>query len=271
MRHSERCALATRPRCVCTGCGGSLHGWPGYLARAGGGPETVRDLGESAERLWWERRRRHRDNGRRAPTLYLQRAGARVALAALVAWLADERATRNRIGALGTGLHGEVFDRDLRRYASRRAATDPAFADVGKAIVGHFWCDLLVEIARALDLGADRLDQVPQTARAALFEGWEAPSWDRARTALAGAALGFLWKCFQWFAGADPRALALESRVLAAFICPDPGGHPRVAQRALRPLVLDTLGEALGANLEPGWLWGQEPLGLVPDRGGLAS
>ncbi|MCY9783139.1 hypothetical protein KIK06_04445 [Nocardiopsis sp. EMB25] len=195
-------------------------------------------------------------------------------LAALVAWLADEAATRERIGALGAGLHGEVFDRDLRRYASRRASTDPAFADVGRAIVGHFWCDLLVEIARAVDLGTDHPERVPRAARAALFEGWETPLWDRVQTALAGAALGFLWACFQrlpWFLGADPRALAPQLRVLGVLICPDPGVHPRVAQCALRPLVLDTLGGTLGVDLEPGWLWGPEILRPVPDRGGPAS
>ncbi|QUX31732.1 hypothetical protein KGD83_12315 [Nocardiopsis akebiae] len=246
-----------KPRCVCTACGGSQHGWIGHLRRAEGPPEAVGALRESADQVWWEQSRRHRENGRRAPTQYLRQAGGGVAVAALVAWLADEERTRDRVRRLGNVLHSEVFDGGLRQYAAERAEEDPAFADYGSAMVGHFWCDLLTEIANVLDRGADQLDRVPAAAGEALFAEGDPPEWGRVRTELAKAALGFLWKCFQWFLNADPKALALQLRVLAVLICPDAGAHPRVARCCLLPLVKGTLSETVGANLEPDWLWGE--------------
>lgn len=259
MEHSERCEQATRPKCVCATCGGSQHGWIGYLERAAGPPEKLEELREPAARLWWEAKSRHEENRRQAPTRYLQQAGGGVAVAALVSWLSGEKATRDRVGELGDRLHSEVFERELRGYAAERAEKDPAFAEYGAAMVGHFWCDLLAEIANVLDRGADQLDRVPQEAREALFEGEDPPKWGPVRTALAESALKFLWKSFQWLLNADPKALALQLRVLAVFICPDPGGHPRVARCCLRPLVGETLSETLGINLDSDWLWEGKP------------
>jgi hypothetical protein len=239
-------------------CGSSRHGWLGYLERAAGGPEAVKALNDSAEQLWWDQKKRHKEKGDKKPTKYLQQAGGTVTLAALVSWLADDEAARERISKLGHGLPGAVFDRDLRQYAAERAREDPDFANFGSATVGHFWCDLLTEIANVLDGGADLFGKLPAAAQDALFQEDDAAAWAPVRAELAEAALGFLWTCLQLFTQTDPGALALQLRVLAVLICPDPGGHPRVARDCLHPLVAENLGESLGVNLDPDWLWGRK-------------
>src|SRR5699024_5175894 len=119
MEHSKRCEQATKPICVCSTCGGSNHGWSGHLQRARGGEEGLKELREPAERVWWEQRRRFRENGRRMPTKYLQQAGGGVAVASLVAWLADDKTSVERIDELGRLLNEQVFDKDLRAFAEK--------------------------------------------------------------------------------------------------------------------------------------------------------
>ncbi|WP_017608522.1 hypothetical protein, partial [Nocardiopsis xinjiangensis] len=181
-----------------------------------------------------------------------------MAVASLVAWLADDRATVDEVGELGKLLKKDVFENELRPFAEKQAERDPAFAEYGRAIAGHFWCDLLAETANALDRGAELLGKVPDEIKEAVLEHEDAAEWGPVRTELAKAAVGFLWKSLQRLMGIDPEALALQLRVLAVLICPDPGGHPRVARDCLRPLVQDTLREHLETNLEPEWLWGDQ-------------
>ena len=207
--HSKNCEQATRPKCVCSTCGGSHHGWVGHLGRARAGEEGVRALREPAEKTWWEQERRFQENGRRTPTTYLRQAGGGVAVAGLVSWLAEDTARIDRVERLGRLLNEEVFDQKLREFASEQAEKDPAFGEYGRTMAGHFWCDLLVEIANALDQGAELQERIPTKVRDAVLEHDDASAWGPVRKSLAEAALGFLWKSFRVFLGTDLESLSL--------------------------------------------------------------
>lgn len=254
-RHSQRCEQAVKPKCVCSSCGGSAHGWSGHIERARRGDAGVRELRDPAEREWWEQSRKFRENHRRAPTKYLRQAGGRVAVAALVAWLSENPGSVDRVERIGRRLNEQVFDKDLRVLVQERSGDDPALAEYGKEMAGHFWCDLLAEIADFLDHGADLLDKAPEGLKDAVLEHEDAAHWGPVRARLAEATLGFVWKGLQLILGADLGAAVLHVRVLAVLICPDPGAHLRVAQCCLRPLVKDALQDHLTTNLEPDWLW----------------
>lgn len=255
--HSKRCEEATRPVCVCSVCGSSLHGWAGHLERARQGEPGVRELRDPAETRWWEARRRFRENGRRTPTKYLRQAGGAVVVAGTVAWLAQHSEGVERVGTLGNALHEEVFTDRLWRYTEQSADLEPlTFGDYGRAVAGHFWCDLLCEIADVLDRGARLIDRVPEGLKEAVLEHEDAAGWGPIRTRLAGEALVLLWKSVRRVLGADPETAALYLRVLAVLICPDPGGHPRVARGCLRPLAAGVLRDHLAASIDPDWLWG---------------
>ncbi len=257
--HSKRCEQAVRPTCVCSTCGGSLHGWSGHLERARRGGEGVRELSEPAERQWREQRRRFQENRRKAPTRYLRRAGGAVVVAALVSWLAEREDTVERLEKLGNAIHRDVFGDGLAAFAAQRSDTEPAFADYGRAVAGHFWCDLLAEIANVLDRGADLLGRVPDEVGAAVLEHGDAAEWGRVRTMLAEAALRLLWRSAHLLLGTDLPSAVLHLRVFAVLICPDPGGHSRVADSCLRPLARDTVRDHLTAGIDPEWLWGDKP------------
>lgn len=259
MEHSDRCENATRPTCVCSTCGGSRHGWIGHLRRAEGSPDEIRSLREPADRVWREQKARHDRSRRRTPTQYLRRAGGGVAVAALVAWLAKDERTRADLWELGDTVRETVFEQDLRAYARERAAREPAFAEYGREMVGHFWCDVLAEIANVLERGVDHIDKVPEYAREALFAGEDAPAWGPVRRQLAEAALRFLWRSLQVLLGADLGSVVVQLRVLAVLMCPDPGGHARIGRTCLRPLVAETLAETVRTDLDPEWLWQGRP------------
>ena len=254
--HSKRCERAIRPVCVCSSCGGSRHGWLGHLERARLGDPGVRELREPAKKLWSDRCRHFDENGRRTPTKYLRQAGGAVARAGAVAWLSAHPTGIQLIEGLGTALNEEVFADRLWRYAEQAAEGEPpSFNDYGRAIAGHFWCDLFAEIADVLDRGAKLLARVPEGLKEAVLEHEDAKEWGPVRTELTGEALNLLWQCAQKVLGADPKSAALYLRILAILICPDPGAHPRVARGCLRPLAADTLREHLGVDIKPEWLW----------------
>ncbi|MEU0487736.1 hypothetical protein ABZ249_00805 [Nocardiopsis sp. NPDC006139] len=257
--HNKRCEQAVRPTCVCSTCGTSLHGWSGHLERARRGVEGVRELSGPAEEQWLEQRRRFQENRRQAPTRYLRRAGGAVGVAALVSWLAEHEGTVNRLEKFGNAIHRDVFGDGLGAFAAQQSDTDPAYAEYGREVTGHFWCALLAAIADALDRGADLLGKVPDEVGAAVREHGEAADWGRARIRLAEVALRLLWRSAQLLLGADLPSAVLHLRVFAVLICPDPGGHLRVARDCLRPLVRDTARDHLTAGMDPDWLWGDKP------------
>ncbi|MEU3018284.1 hypothetical protein ABZ635_12910 [Nocardiopsis sp. NPDC007018] len=177
-------------------------------------------------------------------------------VAALVAWLADNGTTVDRVEVLGRALNRDVFGDRLGEFAREQAGEDPGFSDYGRALAGHFWCDLLAEFSNALDRGADLMGRLPDGVREALLDHQDAAEWGTVRVKLAVAALGFLWKSFQLLLGTDLRSAILQLRVLTVLVCPDPGGHPRVARCCLRPLATETLREHFQTGLDPEWLWG---------------
>ena len=257
--HSKRCEQALRPVCVCSVCGGSLHGWTGHLERARRGEAGVEELREPAETRWREQRRYFEESRSRTPTKYLRRAGGAVVVSGTIAWLAEHRTGVERVEKLGTVLNEEIFADRLWRYAEQSVEDKPlTFTDYGRTVVGHFWCTLLTQIADVLDRGAKLINRLPEGLKDAVLEHEDAADWGPTRTELAGEALNLLWKSAQQILGADPKTAALYLRVLAVLICPDPGAHLHVARGCLRPLATDILGEYLGVEVEPEWLW-KEP------------
>ncbi|GAB3736214.1 hypothetical protein [Nocardiopsis nanhaiensis] len=194
--------------------------------------------------------------GHPTPTKYLRQAGGAVVVAGAVSWLSADGARVHRVERLGSALNEEIFDDRLWQHAKRQGEGEPpARAEYGRAIAGHFWCDLLIEIANALDQGARLVNRVPEELTDAVLEHEDAEKWDPLRTELTEDALNLLWKSAHHVLGTDLAFPAVYLRVLAVLICLDPGAHPRVARGGLRPLATETLGDHLQTNVEPEWLW----------------
>lgn len=239
MKHSVPCEEATLLKCECSGCGGSLHGWEGHVRRAEPGHEEERErFSDAAEQQWRLSRSCFVANNWQKPTLYLRRAGTGLAVADTVDWLARHPEERGGIKDLGSGIHG-VFTGRMRTEAQAegKRTGDPDFDRYGRQTAGHFWCELLAEIALTLDRVGRVSDRVPEEAKQMVRESEKVSEWGPVRTALADTAVDGLWKVAQVLLGSDQKALAMALRLLALLICPDPGGHERVAKACLSPLA----------------------------------
>lgn len=253
MKHSVPCEKATQLKCECSGCGGSLHGWTGHVRRAKPGHEEDRErFRDAAEQEWWLSRSRFVANRWRTPTLYLRRAGAGLAVADTVDRLASHPEERRVIKDFGHGVHEKVFDGRMRTEAQtqRKLTGDPDFDRYGRKTAGHFWCELLSEIALTLDRVGRVSDRVPEEAKEMVRESEKVSEWGPVRTALADTAVDGLWKVAQVLLGSDHRGLALALRVLALLICPDPGAHERVTKASVGPLAREVFSEETEARLE---------------------
>src|ERR1700733_4682333 len=88
MTHNSSCANATTPQCRCSGCAGTMHGWPGHLgsAQLSRAPERIR-LRNAADRAWIEVTK---PGTRKRPTLRKARAAVAGALSSVIDWLAGQ-------------------------------------------------------------------------------------------------------------------------------------------------------------------------------------
>lgn len=245
MAHNQACANARNPGCSCSGCGGSLHGWPGHLDLANEYPEERASRYEQAYREWCrevgteERERRRR---LASPTEGMLHSATTMARIDIAGHLAARPATVARIRELGLRLNTHAFVH-VRVEARRRSVTRPETADISRVLPGHFWCSLLTVLVEAADRWGRAIDKVPVYARE-LVEERTPPGWGAAQEAIADTALEAVWRCTVELLGLrPPEELLLVMRVLALFVCPDPGRHPELLRVCLSPLQRGVLQE----------------------------
>lgn len=246
MAHNPSCERAKNPGCVCTGCGGSLHGWPTRIEFAERATESqLAELRRDAELLWLTKlgTGKHRENKLLRPPDTLKRAAAQGVEAEALIWLAHNRDHIEPSRELGQGLHTDVRTA-LRERVS--GASGPLTAEqVDRSTPGHFWCTLLAELAGAGDSIQNKSGRVPEVAKELLREDQNPAGWGQTQDALADHAMGLVWKCVCAALLGDFTDLLLVTRLMSLFLCPDPAGHPALAQRSLLPLAKDIGGEGV--------------------------
>lgn len=251
MAHNPGCERAKNPGCVCTGCGGSLHGWPTRIELAEKASEPrLAELRREAELHWLTKLgtgKRREGNLRRRPDT-LRRAAAQGVEADGIAWLAHNRDHITPSRNLGRGLHEDVRTALRERV---NVAPGPLLTpeQVDRSTPGHFWCTLLAELAGAGDRVQEASDKVPEYAKDLLREGQNPKGWGEEQDALADHAMGIVWKCVCSVLLGDFTDLLLVTRLMSLFLCPDPAGHPILAQRSLLPLAKDIGGEDVPTRL----------------------
>ncbi|QUX24901.1 MULTISPECIES: hypothetical protein [Nocardiopsis] len=238
MAHNHSCANAKNPGCRCSGCGGSLHGWPAHFERAAGSP-SERDRFRRHTDLEWVSALgtgKTRENRLQAPTLRLKRAGTTCAAADAADWLARDPDLITAGRDLGHSLHDTALP-ELHRHAAQHPDRFPGAKELDKTIPGHFWCTLLAELSGAGDTVQRYSDRVPELAKQVLLDGEIPPDWGPVQNHLAEAALTAVWKCAGSVLLGDFTGLIRIARLVSLFICPDPARHPLIVRRSLVPLV----------------------------------
>jgi hypothetical protein len=264
--HTSSCANAATPECRCSGCAGSMHGWPGRLglAQISKAPERLH-LRHVAERAWADATR---PGARKRPTLRKARAAITGAMSSVIDWLAGQiasppasiPATTEQIAeAVGQLLSGDVVRAlDQSLSAAERHAERIALAD-------HFFCALLAELAHAIQQFGKEFDQAAEKIASAIIEARAAqgrsPLPDflvrlAVRTTVAGlnkivsrlALVGYV------------KELERAIQVLAILMCPAPERHKAVVQYCIdplgQPIISDEIRDRLLQSM-PGWMTGR--------------
>lgn len=255
MAHRSPCDNAKSPKCRCSGCGGSQHGWPGRLHFARQ-PAEEREVMRSAADQNWFSALGPEGNGSARPKQSaprMKRAAADRAVADIIDWLAENRNRIGRVEKVGHLLSEETL-KEIDTYAADNADENRELLKIRSIIPGHFWCSLLADLSGAADTAHGNLERVPDEAKDALLGSGEQPGWGGVQRYVAGFTLTTIWNYVQPLVTAwDLESLIRVMRVLAVLICPDPGGHPRVVRLCLSPLARDVITETAEARLQQGF------------------
>ena len=299
-RHTGSCAHATGHHCACSGCGGSLHGWQGWVEMVT--DDTTREARADAFRKDAEKQEAKRKPARRTRPIPKSFKALVTDLTRLdlTRWLAKQR-SRATAGiplapsdeSAASGQDGEAppdGDRSVTatpqpgggddartgsRVGSRPDATeqievlarcmaeatwDEIAADtrdaftVRRQLADHFWCDLFVASARAVENFQQGVQEIPDSAKELIEHSVRGSSRQSTRSAVSDRIIGFAveraWTALRTaMFGATPLLAVLTSgellrglRILAIFICPAPENHLEVRIHAVKPLADDARG-----------------------------
>ncbi|MFC9971486.1 hypothetical protein ACFVH6_11400 [Spirillospora sp. NPDC127200] len=267
-RHTGHCENATRPKCVCRGCGGAEHGWPGALQIASDtSGRKLAKLTDAANKQWEELSRIRHPNGK--PTDKARRAAVKGALAAVTAWLHRNGDLRARLAAVGDPLrHKPAIEPQTTGRKPRRPSLTPEeqhefvqthiiprlteeFGQAkveefqARAVEAHFWCELFAQTARALDECRNLHEKAKQFIVDALSaENEPHPAlWARVLPYqdVTRKAVDLVFELLPQAAGLPAPdgmfQLIWPVRLLACLICKDPSEHETVRRYCLNPIL----------------------------------
>jgi hypothetical protein len=263
--HRANCANAQNPGCVCSGCGGALHGWQGWtqLARDA---QSTRDDRRSQLEAKIERNRRTgalSSNARNRQALVdLARLDITDYLSATSPMtppagqhehpidLSDPALSSSdlgRLSALGDTLMAETWD-DISADIDSQVKNQQTARDVKKHLADHTWCGLLVALIRwieQIDAAVQIFtDKAKQFVKGLLVKHLSGLS-KRLAEVVVDIVIDRVWSAlarlleahFPLFGEDTLRVL----RMLALFACPSVEQHPEVYKYTAKPLMGDAL------------------------------
>lgn len=261
--HTHSCASATSRQCRCVGCGGSRHGWPGYLLAARPDQTVRRErLRRDADDALAQSMRRMR---RKRPTFRRKEALVRGACADIVDWLAQQIADPAPTPAAASDILcneiGQLLANPVVR-AIDEALSEATRHDTRKILADHFFCDLLAQFAHAIDQLGQGFDCAVDEIVAAIVDSRRAnrrPPLDEFLVRLAAKTFSSELKAVisRLSLVGQLKEVQRATQIMAVLICPAPERHREVTQYCLAPLetpvVTDVIRQQLMAAL-PEWM-----------------
>ncbi|MEV7625521.1 hypothetical protein [Actinoplanes sp. NPDC089786] len=263
--HRANCANAKNPGCVCSGCGGALHGWHGWTELAADTDQARLnrrvEIEAKVERdrhtglLGFNTRNRQAfiDLARLDLADYLSRSSPptppagpvlpQVDLSNPTTFSSDFGKLNTLAGTVMAEAWGEIEPKIEAQVGDKRTANE-----VKKQLANHTWCTLLVTLIRWLEQVKDTL-QVVADAGKRLLERALTKSLTGLSKALASIVVGIVidkvWSILARLLEAHFPLLGEDSlrvlRILAVFTCPSIEHHPAVYKYTVRPLTGDAL------------------------------
>jgi hypothetical protein len=244
--HNAGCATATGRTCECTGCGGSQHGWQGWLDLTSA-EEERRQTRERIEKEFSGTERAF------APPAWRRRVLASdLARLDIVDWLAQPPGPPEDKPAVPCPSAVEqvtILAKEMTRGTWQQIATqlDRATANpraVKQELANHGWCDLFVAMVQAIETAQGVFRIIPDKAKSIMLAAPTQESRTHVDEAVIDLVVDPVWQAFEAAAfGGVPLLDVLSEdealralRVLAVFLCPAPEKHEAVRRHALKPL-----------------------------------
>ncbi|GAA2542179.1 hypothetical protein GCM10010435_07210 [Winogradskya consettensis] len=262
--HRPNCANAQNPGCVCSGCGGALHGWQGWTELAYGTSQSRDNRRHRIElkieknrtgtlRFNAHNRQTFIDLARLDVTDHLSRTGGetpdgnrppqRIDIAGPMARSSD----RGRLSALAQTILEDSWE-EVEAEIDRQVKNKQTARDAKRHLADHTWCGLLIALIRwiekiddAVQLLADKGEQFVKNVLTQHLSGLSKDLAD----AVTGIVVDSAWSALAKLLEAHFPLLGEDTlrvlRMLALFACPAVDRHPEVYEHAAKPLMSDGL------------------------------
>jgi hypothetical protein len=235
-----------------------LHRWPGCLEFALEPSGVKRTEFRNRVDAKWNKSNAPRKRKRLTPTKSARESATDSALADIIDWLARHPTVTDEIQAVADVL-GENVVKELDK------SFDSAHREQRRrALLDHFWCDLLAAFAHGLATFQHQFDRVPDhIASAIIVARRDHGARSRIDDADVKMATRYAWKLIKTIPFVSTALPDVEKplraiRMLAVMICPAPEQHREVAKYCLHPLIGEVLTaltkQRLEAALLPDWL-----------------
>lgn len=244
MVHPRVCETAAKHVCVCSDCGGTLHGWPYRI-------ELVRQT-SSSERLAFRERADHvlakvPKRKTKKPSKHRIAAATDAAVADIIDALADIL-TRGS-GAPAADVIAEKIGNIVATKASpevNRLFAPADRRDQKRLQAHHFWCDILAALACALEDLKALNERVPESAASRILNSAPRDRSPAAEDVTVRLATAVIWKeiekqIVEVLLRKLPPLRQIEElgraiRILAILMCQAPEDHRAVVQCCIKPL-----------------------------------
>lgn len=259
--HNGACANAVGHACRCSGCGGALHGWQGWLDLAGGDPETRRARRKDLEDKNAEARE---PKTRRQVVMDL----ARLDVAEFLARTSQREVVDHSADATdgAGGQAGPTSELDYLVLLARRTMADTwrevvpelervvpagvAVGEVRREMATHLWCDLLIALVQLVQDAHDALGLLSEKSKIAtkriLLMSSKRGLRRHVAEGVVDLVVGKFWLALRGLIVAKIPILGPAGlralRMLAMFSCPAPEAHYEVYEHAVVPLMKDVHG-----------------------------
>ena len=171
-----------------------------------------------------------------------------------------------RVERLGDVLHGPVID-DIEKNIGR-----PLEVEERRAMADHLWCEVLAQLAHAVDEGLKLVGKVPDRIADAVIYARRNADRSSLGSAIVKAAVKSVCKHASrlWFAGlfAKGETAVVVFRVLAVLMCKAPDDHRAVVEYCIQPLgdKLESVTKEWLADAFQDWLLPQQEAPLEHGR-----
>jgi hypothetical protein len=288
--HNRPCEDAKGHQCKCTGCGGALHGWQGAVTLAREDTASRREQRRQEIDQNW---RDSYDPRSKRPNQKNKAASIDSARIDVVDWLARNLSITNRgrpnesvvnephverqseqsmvekviaesIGRSSGEIevavvdYVEQFGNVIAKATYRELDTAFAGVDLKEArqnLANHFWCDLFVALAQAIQKLQEHLDKVPRYVKKLILKSSKQAKRSRVTRFVIGFAVDKAWSALInlpiFHAVIPPIGKILRTlRILALLTCPAPEYHKEVRDQCITPLAKEMLSTETKSRLK---------------------